>query len=267
MSFQMKKRMTMMKIFKQSTLFLSVILLSACGGESSKEAKTGEEREAAEAGDKSRTYKVDTDKSQLEWVGRKQSGKHEGTVDMKAGNLKAKDGELKAGRFVADMESIEVTDEDIDDESYEKLMGHLRSPDFFSVDSFPEASFELTGIEESDGDTAMDNATHHIAGNLTIKGITKNVSEIPAKIKVKKDKVTAEAEFAFDRTRWDIMFKSKSILDDLKDGFIYDLVDLRIELVAKKADVKVEDVKVDKGKKEEKKDDKDDEKKEEEKES
>lgn len=223
--------------------------MAACGGESSKEAKISEEQEASKAGKKSKSYKVDTSKSMLYWTGRKQSGKHDGTVKLKKGHLKSEKGELKAGKFVADMTTIKVSD-DMDEENYNKLMNHLRSPDFFSVDSFPEASFELTGVKEnSKGDTALEGATHQIAGNLTIKGITKNVSEIPAKIEFKDDKLKAVADFSFDRTRWDIMFKSKSILDDLKDGFIYDQVDLRIELMAKKKDMK----KGDKDKKDKKK--------------
>lgn len=235
--------MTIKKVLKKSSPLLLATLLAACGGESAKEAKVGKEKEAAKGGKKSVTYKLNKKKSALQWTARKQSGKHDGTVDLKSGKLKAKGDSLQAGQFVADMTTIYVTD-DMDSAHHKKLMGHLRSPDFFSVDSFPESRFELTGIKAYEGDSTMKigldslkkKATHTIQGNLTIKGITKNVSEIPAWVKVGDKKVKALTEFSFDRTRWDIMFKSKSILDNLKDGFIYDQVDLRISLHADKAE-------------------------------
>ncbi len=234
--------MNFTNILKQSSLFLFLPLLTACGGESAKEAKVGEEKEKAQADKGSTTYELNKEKSALQWTGRKQSGKHDGTVDLKKGSLKAKGGSLQAGSFVVDMTTIHVTD-DMDSSHFNKLMGHLRSEDFFNVDSFPTSKFELTGVKPYEGDSAMKigldtmkkKASHTIQGNLTIKGITKNVSEIPAWIKVGDGKVKALTEFSFDRTRWDIKYKSKSVLDNLKDGFIYDKVDLRISLQADKA--------------------------------
>lgn len=231
--------MNMVKIIKRSSFFLLAGLMAACGGESAKEAKTGEKKEKAEAGKESKTYEFKKDKSAFQWTARKQSGKHDGVVDLKKGRLKTEKGNLKAGSFTMDMTNIEVTD-DMKEDMYKKLMKHLRSPDFFNVDSFPTAKFELTGVKKYQGDSTMKvgldtlkkKATHQIAGNLTIKSTTKNVSEIPAWIQVKDGHLRALCEFSFDRTRWGIEYKSKSVLDNLKDGFIYDNVDLRISLHA-----------------------------------
>lgn len=46
---------------------------------------------------------------------------------------------------------------------------HLRSPDFFDAEQFPELSFESTKIE------ALDDEEYRITGNLTIRGITNEV--------------------------------------------------------------------------------------------
>lgn len=224
---------------KGSPLFLAA-LLAACGGESAKEAKTGEKEEKAEAGDESTAYTVQKDKSSFQWTGRKKTGMHKGTIDLRKGSLKSEEGELKAGSFEIDMTSIEVSD-DMDPEYKKKLTSHLRdSSDFFNAPEYPTAKFELTGVKPYEGDSAMKigldtlkkEPTHWIAGNLTIKETTKNVSEIPAWIDVSDDRLRALTEFSFDRTRWGIEYKSKSVLDNLKDGFIHDKVDLRISLHA-----------------------------------
>ena len=53
-----------------------------------------------------------------------------------------------------------------------KLEGHLKSGDFFEVEEFPTASYEITKVTEN---TAGDYNTL-LEGNLTIKGITKPVT-------------------------------------------------------------------------------------------
>ncbi|GEP11042.1 YceI family protein [Methylobacterium gnaphalii] len=52
----------------------------------------------------------------------------------------------------------------------ERLNEHLRSPDFFDVEKFPQASYVSTSIERTSPTTARVN------GELTIKGITRVVS-------------------------------------------------------------------------------------------
>jgi polyisoprenoid-binding protein YceI len=47
---------------------------------------------------------------------------------------------------------------------------HLRSPDFFDVERYPEALFESTGIEPIEG------GHYTITGDLTIKGVTHEVA-------------------------------------------------------------------------------------------
>ena len=54
--------------------------------------------------------------------------------------------------------------------------------------------------------------THTISGNLTIKGITKNVT-FPAKVSVTNNSVDALAKFNVDRTQWNVVYPGKT--DDL----------------------------------------------------
>ena len=46
---------------------------------------------------------------------------------------------------------------------------HLRSPDFFDVDSYPEMRFKSTNVEQNDGDEGK------LYGDLTIRGVTRPV--------------------------------------------------------------------------------------------
>ena len=52
----------------------------------------------------------------------------------------------------------------------EKRDGHLKSPDFFAVDSFPTLAFTSKKITPGEGDTFK------LAGDLTIRGVTKEVT-------------------------------------------------------------------------------------------
>ncbi len=112
----------------------------------------------------------------------------------------------------------------------EKLEGHLKNADFFEVAAHPKGSFEITGVEAVSGDPEI---SHRISGNLTLKGITKNVN-IPAKVNFENDQLMAvTTTFNINRTEWDIKYKS-GLLGTPKDKMINDEVNLEILLVAGK---------------------------------
>lgn len=79
---------------------------------------------------------VDTAQSSIEWVGKKKIKQHYGNVKISRGSLQSNHGTLTGGDFEIDMQSISNLDIK-DDKSRARLIKHLRSPDFFSVDSFP----------------------------------------------------------------------------------------------------------------------------------
>jgi len=167
--------------------------------------------------------KVDTDSSQIAWVGKKVTGQHNGVVNIKEGALEMEDGQVVGGSFVIDMTSIDVLD--LEGEYKGKLMGHLRSDDFFSVEKYPTAKFVITSINESE---ATD-ATHFIAGDLTIKGISNKIT-FPANVTIVDGKANAKASFALDRTKWNVKYGSGSFFDGLGDKMIYDDFELTVNL-------------------------------------
>ena len=165
---------------------------------------------------------IDTDASKIEWVGEKVTGEHNGVVKIKSGGLEVEGDQITGGNFVIDMTTIDV--QDLSGDTKGKLMGHLRSDDFFSVEKHPTATFKITSVNES----KQEGATHFIAGDLTIKGKTNKIT-FPATVSMVGSKINATAKFDLDRTKWDIRYGSGSFFDGLGDKMIYD--DFKIDLL------------------------------------
>jgi polyisoprenoid-binding protein YceI len=121
-------------------------------------------------------FKVDNQTSKLTWLAKKATGEHTGTVEVSDGSFTLDNNTLKAGSFAIDTRSI--TDTDVTDEGANgKLVSVLKSDDFFGVEKFPKANFVLTSATKAAGNT------YNVKGNLTIKGITNEVT-FPATVAV-----------------------------------------------------------------------------------
>ena len=171
--------------------------------------------------------------SKVNWIGKKPTGEHTGFVKLTGGDILADNNEIKGGSFVIDLNSI--VDVDLKDEGMNgKLVGHLKSADFFDVEKYPTARFVITKVTKIPGTAAgAAKSTHKIEGDLTMKNITKKIS-FDASINMLNGKLTASsAPFKIDRTQWGVNYQSKSIFAELKDQFIYDDISLAIELVTK----------------------------------
>ena len=71
---------------------------------------------------------VNTDESQILWVGKKVTGQHDGTIKMISGSIEMEDQKIVGGSFEVDMTSIICTD--LSGEYKTKLEKHLKSSDF-----------------------------------------------------------------------------------------------------------------------------------------
>ncbi|WP_448518482.1 YceI family protein [Rhodoflexus sp.] len=176
------------------------------------------------------TYKINTRASSIGWVGKKITGQHNGTVKISGGSLEMANGKITGGEFFIDMTSI-VCEDIKDAETNSKFIGHLKSDDFFSVDKHPTATFKIKNANP--GAVKDGKQTYRIAGNLTIKGITKHV-EFDAETKTEGNKLMATAAFKIDRSKWDIRYGSGSFFDDLGDKMIYDDIELTLNTVFEK---------------------------------
>lgn len=222
----MKK--TFLNIFMIAGIAMATV---GCKNENN-EATTEEAKEVALANEEAVMYVVDTTASVIDWEGNKPTGTHTGTIALEEGTFQANDSIIESGTFVIDMTSINVTDLEGDQKmNLEKhLMGTVegKEGDFFNVNQYPEATFEVTGISEKDGQTMLQ-------GNLTMKEETKNV-EFPVTINRTEDAIEiTSAPFIIDRTKWGVNYGSKSVFDGLGDEFISDDIKLTINLKAKKA--------------------------------
>jgi len=169
-------------------------------------------------------YKVDNQKSKLSWVGRKVTGEHSGSINLADGVLVTDGKKVTGGTFTIDMNSI--TNEDLKDDGYkQKLIGHLKSDDFFGTEKFPKAQLVIEKV------TAVSKDQYKIKGSLIIKGITKDI-EFPATISTTKSQIIAKAKIIVDRTKYDIRYGSGSFFDNLGDKAIDNNFELNVELVA-----------------------------------
>ncbi len=152
---------------------------------------------------KTETYKIDTQKSNIEWTGKKILGQHNGEIKLASGTIITEDNVPAKGSFVINMASISNNDL-TDADSKGKLLGHLKSDDFFGVTKFPEAQFATTKITKSGNGSVV------VAGNLTIKGITSAIS-FPATYSVSGNTLTAKAvNVKVDRTKHNINPQKKT---------------------------------------------------------
>jgi polyisoprenoid-binding protein YceI len=172
---------------------------------------------------------VDAAKSTIEWKGSKYiGGSHNGTVALKEGKLFAAGGELTGAEMVIDMTAIVCTDIS-NPSSNERLIGHLKSDDFFSVDKYPTATLKITTFEKSENAKA---GTHIAKGTLTIKGITKPIAFYTT-VNASGGKYTATAEFEVDRSLYDVRFGSNSFFDSLGDKAIKNDIQFKVSLTTK----------------------------------
>lgn len=217
----------MKKTRKLIWAMLALFVMASCAGPSEKRAEILERLERGEIPADVIVYNVDTDASQVAWEGTKVGGAHDGTIAVHHGELYVYDGELLMGEVIIDMNQIVVLDIE-NPESNARLRGHLESDDFFSVDTYPTATFEITSIEPHAEGAAM---SHRVFGNMTIKGITHGIA-IDADIVVTDTYISANADFDLDRTRWDVRFGSGRFFDNLGDNLIHDDFNLKLNIVA-----------------------------------
>ena len=164
------------------------------------------------------TKKIDASKSSINWVGKKVTGSHEGTINLQEGALIFKGKKLVGGNFTVNMTTINTTD--LEGKGKANLDGHLKSDDFFGVEKYPTATLVFKKI----GSKAKD--VYAVTADLTIKGITN-----PVTFDLVVNGATATTKVIIDRTKYDIKYKSKSFFDSLGDNFIYDDFELEVSLV------------------------------------
>jgi polyisoprenoid-binding protein YceI len=209
-------------------LLFPILLAATVLSAPAQAAKGPVARKPATAAAATESYKVQPQLSTLGWTGKKIGGQHSGTIALKEGTVQVKGSQIVGGTFVADMTSLKNTD--LTDAGYNaKLVGHLKSDDFFGVEKNPTATFVITSIKQLKGDANGNNAT--ITGNLTIKGKTNPLS-FPAKVGVKNGVAAASGTASIDRTKYDVTFGS-TLFGTAADKAVDDVFTLSFNVIAK----------------------------------
>jgi polyisoprenoid-binding protein YceI len=171
---------------------------------------------------KTKKFEIVSSQSNINWVGRKVIGTHNGTIAVKEGELILNDNKVTGGKIIVDIASIKILDI-TDPATNAQFAGHLASDDFFSTEKYPEATLEITSV-----------SGNHVEGNLTIKGTTHPIG-FDVAIHVNGDQLTATGKLVIDRTKYEMKFRSGNFFKDLGDTLIENDFELSINVTAKAA--------------------------------
>lgn len=160
---------------------------------------------------------VKAEESTVTWKAYKVTGSHTGTVTLESGALMFDEETLSGGEFAVDMTSLISTD--LEGGMKNKLETHLKSNDFFSVESHPTSKLVFTNVK------ATGKNSYEVIGDLTIKGITKPIT---FDLSIYGSKATATMKV--DRAQYNMKFRSGSFFENLGDKTIYDEFDLVVDL-------------------------------------
>lgn len=163
---------------------------------------------------------IDPAQSSINWVGKKVTGAHNGTISIKAGKIIFDGGRITGGNFTVDTTSINILDI-TDADTNAQFLGHLISDDFFGTEQFQEANLVITNV-----------IGNHVEANLTIKGITHPV-DFDIVLQLTNNTVSASAKLLIDRTKYGMKFRSGNFFQNLGDTLIYNDFELNVSITAK----------------------------------
>lgn len=218
-----------------NSMLVLALVASAFSCKSDKKTETSEAKDTTETTEMADTYNVDVEQSKINWVGSKPAGEHNGIVSLSEGQLMVFDEQVTSGEVVIDMTTIEV--QDLEGQDKKDLENHLmgysngKEDHFFNVTKYPEARFEITGVETVENQTML-------SGNLTLKDTTKNIT-FPVEVSMNEaddSLMLTSDEIILDRTEWGIKFMSKSAIENLGDNFISDQIKISFDLKAYEAE-------------------------------
>ena len=199
-----------------------LVILAACGDVGDAPRATVEETSATDTPAEAfsgTALAIDTSRSAIDWLGAKVTGTHDGGFEVFDGAV-YRDGDTVTGvELTIDATSI-WSDND-------RLTGHLKSDDFFAVETYSEATFRADTFEPIAPADSVEwaEATHRVGGVLTMRGQSNRIT-FPARIAVTDDAVEADADFLIERSRWGLTYPGKP------DDLIQEEVRLKFDVVA-----------------------------------
>ena len=204
-------------------IFIFTILLTGCA--KNKESATDNQQIKTTKTSKINKgdYIVNKDLSTIKWTGKEITTKsHYGILDLKEGSIYVNNDGIISGKVVIDMNSINCLD--MSGRGKNRLEGHLRSDDFFGVNSYPEANLIFTSWSVNNLGKIL------YKGDLTIKNITHPIT-FSGSVKKIDIGYRSTINLSFDRTLYEIKFRSGKYFQNLGDKLILDNIDISAEIV------------------------------------
>lgn len=202
------------------TILTGLMFVTACNDPAADQPKatTGAATQASPRQNAAGTkYVITPQTSKVEFIGSKVTGSHNGSFQQFSGEIDYA-GAPERSRVSVTMDANSLTTDDAN------LTKHLKTADFFDVAKYPQATFVSTEIKP--GGTG--GASHTVAGNLTLHGVTKSVT-FPASINVTPDVASVDANFSINRKDFGINYAGA------QDNLIRDDVVLKLTIRAAKA--------------------------------
>ncbi len=167
---------------------------------------------------------VNVKESLIKWEGKKVTGQHVGTIQLKGGRLEMDNGKFLTGGIIT-MDMTTISNTDLLSKSKIKLENHLKSDDFFGIEKYPTSTFVISKTVPQGVNS------YKIIGNMTIKGITKEI-QFMAIVMKEGDGVRVTADITIDRSQFNVRYGSSSFIDNLGDKTIYDNFNLSVSIFA-----------------------------------
>lgn len=174
-------------------------------------------------------YPLDLAESRVEWIGRNLLNKHWGYVGVRSGHLNFTRGRLTGGDVVLDMQALTCGDLH-GNPLHDVLIEHLKSDDFFDVERFPEARFNIQSSSRIK-DVAPGGRNLAVRGELTLKGATKPIEFKASAGPTLDGKPAAQASVTIDRTEWNILYGSGRFFSRLGGHLVNDDIELHLRIV------------------------------------
>lgn len=218
----------------RKVIFLSVVIgamLSSCSSTGNQaETKAAEKVEVIDASN-AITLGTVQEGSFINWRAAHLGGvsPRMGKISIKDANVTINQKQIVGASITIDMASILVENFPTGAKEIVEIRDHLLSPDFFNVEKFPTAKFELTNFENAPGDY-----NSKITGNLTILDVTKSIT-FNAKVKMAEDRMAIVSEdFSIDRTDWGLTYNVEGTAGVPVDYLIANDIGFTISLIVLK---------------------------------
>jgi polyisoprenoid-binding protein YceI len=186
----------MTRLIKTLIIALPLLLVAACANPATDKSKaiTNDAAPVVKAPAAADKYLITPENSKIDFVGSKVTGSQSGSFGKFSGAIDyLGQPEKSSVNITIDLNSL-TTDAP-------QLTEHLKTPDFFDVAKYPEASFVSTEIKAG-GDKG---ASHTVTGNMNLHGFTKSIT-FPATIVVTPGAITVDSTFSINRKNFGINY-------------------------------------------------------------